>query len=123
VATQDKTLFANDFSIAATGPNLQAINKILNEDMKNIAAWAARKRLRVSWDKSQAIYFTPHNKEFKDKPEDYFEGSLIPVNTTIKILGILSRLTPKPERQKAASECYYSKQSWVQDGASRRKTD
>jgi hypothetical protein len=105
VAIQDKTSFANDFSIAATGPNLQVINKILNEDMKNIAAWAARKRLRISPDKSQAIYFTPHNKEFKDKPEVYFEGSLIPVNTPIKILGILfdtmHTFTPHAKAQKA----------------------
>jgi hypothetical protein len=112
VTIQDKTSFADDFSIAATGPNLEVINKILNEDMQNIAAWATRKRLRISPEKSQAIFFTPHNKEFKNKPEIYYEGSLIPVDTTIKILGIIfdtmHTFTPHAKAQKSKGSKHVS---------------
>jgi hypothetical protein len=73
--------------------------------MQNIATWAARKQPRISPDKCQVIYSTPHNKEFKDKPEVYYDGSLIPVHTTIKILGILidtmHTFTPHAKAQKA----------------------
>ena len=44
--------------------------------------------MKISADKSQAILFTPNSREFKLKPEIYYEGSLIPVENQIKILGL-----------------------------------
>jgi hypothetical protein len=37
--------FADDFSVAASCPNLQVLEEALNADMANIAAWAARKKM------------------------------------------------------------------------------
>jgi hypothetical protein len=86
------------------------LNEILNEDMKNISAWAAKKHLTISSSKSQTIYFTPHNKEINDEPEIYYEGSHIPVCTTIKILGLwfnsMNTYMPHEKAQKSkGSSC------------------
>jgi hypothetical protein len=59
---QLKSSFADDFSLAASGPNLQVIEDALNDDMAKISAWAARKRLSISAEKSQVTLFTPHTK-------------------------------------------------------------
>jgi hypothetical protein len=70
VPSQVLTSFADDFSVAASRPNLQVIEEALNADMVNIAAWAARKKLSISADKSEVTLFTPHTKEFNDKPRE-----------------------------------------------------
>jgi hypothetical protein len=45
-----KTSFGDDFTIAKTDPNLQVIGQALNEDLKHVSKWAARKRLKISAD-------------------------------------------------------------------------
>jgi hypothetical protein len=80
--------FADDFSVAASCPNIQVLEEALNADMVNIAARAARKKMSISSDKSKVTFFTPYTKEFNVKPQIYYQGSLIPVTNIIKILGL-----------------------------------
>jgi hypothetical protein len=56
--------------------------------LKLNSKWAGRKLLKISSAKSQITLFTPDTKEFRDKPQVYYDGSMIPVENTIKILGI-----------------------------------
>jgi hypothetical protein len=69
-------------------PAPSQVLEALNADMVNIAAWAARKKMSISAEKSQVTFFTPHTKEFNIKPKIYYQGSLVPVTNTIKILGL-----------------------------------
>jgi hypothetical protein len=84
---QLKSSFADDFSVAAYGPNLQVIEAALNDDMAKISAWAAHKHLSISTEKSQVTLFTPHTKEFHDQPKIFYQGTLVSVANTIKIIG------------------------------------
>jgi retron-type reverse transcriptase len=68
-AQELKELFADDFTVAASGPNLPIINAKLNKDMAQISKWAARKKLKISSGKSQVLFFTPNTREQRDKPD------------------------------------------------------
>ena len=83
-----KTSFADDFTISKTDTNLQTIEKALNEDLQRVSKWASKKKLKISAEKSQVILFTPNNREMKVKPQIIYEGSLIPVENKIRILGL-----------------------------------
>jgi hypothetical protein len=52
-----------------------------------IIAWAATKKLSISAAKSQVTLFTPWNKQFSYHPKVYFDGVLIPLKKTPKLLG------------------------------------
>lgn len=88
VVSELKKSFADDFTIAASDPDLKSIKIKLNADMKSIAKWADRKHLKISSGKSQVILFTPNSREHKGQPKIFYKGELIPVVNSMKILGI-----------------------------------
>ena len=67
---------------------MRTIEKALNEDLQRVSKWASKKKLKISAEKSQVILFTPNNREMKVKPQIIYEGSLIPVENKIRILGL-----------------------------------
>jgi hypothetical protein len=79
--------FADNFMIAATDVEMAKIETSLNQDLKRISRWARRKQLKISATKSQVTHFTPWNGE-KENPQIFFEEVQIPVEGTMKILGI-----------------------------------
>jgi hypothetical protein len=83
-----KESFADDFTVAASGPDLQSITPKLNWDMARISKWAASKKLKISSGKSQVIFLTPNTREHRENPQVYYEGKLIPVVNIMKILGV-----------------------------------
>ena len=84
-----KTSFADDFTIAASSTNLQAIEDNLNSDLTNISLWAHCKHLRISPEKSQVTLFTSDTHQSKYQPQVYYEGALIPLEKNPKILGVI----------------------------------
>jgi hypothetical protein len=83
-----KVLFADDITLAVTGPDLQVIEKTLNKDLAQVAKWAKKKKLSISASKLQITLFTPNNRELNVKPQIFFQGSQIPVENLMKILGL-----------------------------------
>jgi hypothetical protein len=72
-----KVMFADDLSAAASALDVQSIEVTLNHDMRIIAAWAKRKGLKISPEKSQVTFFTPDRRESFVHPQIFFEGELI----------------------------------------------
>jgi hypothetical protein len=97
--------FADDFNIAVTSPSLKDIETALNEDLVKIFRWAKRKRLKISAEKSQVIYFTLWNRE-KETPKIFYKGVQIPLTKTMKSLGILfdSAHTMTPNRKASSTK-------------------
>jgi hypothetical protein len=122
-----KTSFADDFTAAASDPDRKVIEDALNADMKLISKWTGRKLLKISSAKSQITLFSPNTKEFKDKPQVAYDDSLIPVENTIKILGITldtkHTFTPmcQSPNPKVAAASTSSRWSQAQFGASIRR--
>jgi hypothetical protein len=52
-----------------------------------VSQWAARKKLKISAEKSQVVLFTPNNREMKVEPKIFYEGVLIPVTNQMIYLG------------------------------------
>jgi hypothetical protein len=53
-----------------------------------VAKWDRKKRLTISANKSEVTLFTPNNRELNVKSQIRFQGSLIPVENLINILGL-----------------------------------
>jgi hypothetical protein len=87
-APEELVSFADDFLVAASDPSLTVIEISLNKYMTRISKWAMRKRLKISSTKSQATMFTPNSREHHDKPQIVYNSEVIPVDYTIKILGL-----------------------------------
>jgi hypothetical protein len=91
-----KESFTDDFTVAASAPDLQYINKKLNKDMARFAKWADRKCFKISSGKLQVILFTYNLRQHKDKPVIYYKGEPILVVTHMKKLGVnLDRSKPR----------------------------
>ena len=84
-----RVLFTDDLTVAASALDLQSIEADLNKDMKIIAAWAKKKLLKISAEKSQLTLFTSNTREAEVHPQVFFEGSLIPLVKHPKILGVV----------------------------------
>ena len=82
-------MFADDLSAAASALDLHSIENVLNKDMVTIAAWAKRKSLTISSEKSQVTFFSPDRKESYVHPQIFYEGSLIKLERNPKILGLI----------------------------------
>jgi hypothetical protein len=105
-APEELVSFADDFSVAASDPSLNVIEISLNKYMTRISKWAERKRLKISSTKSQATLFTPNSREHHDKPQIVYNGEVIPVDYTIKILGLTldTQHTLSPQLKSAKSK-------------------
>lgn len=49
----------------------------LNVDVATIAAWACKKKITISHEKSQVTYFTSIREENDVHPQVFYEGALI----------------------------------------------
>jgi hypothetical protein len=65
-------MFADDLSPAASALELSKIEATLNADMKTISAWAKRKHLRISPEKSQVTFFTANRRESYVHPQVFY---------------------------------------------------
>ena len=86
------TSYADDVTIAESLPdktlNASQLSDRLSESFEPIVEWAANNRLRVTPDKSSITLFTPWNKQFQAHPQVQLDGSILPLDTTPKILGV-----------------------------------
>jgi hypothetical protein len=73
-------LYADDLLAAATGLDLNVIKANFNLNMAAISAWARRKKLTISREKSQVTLFTSNTKEV------FFEGTLA---KRVRYLGVI----------------------------------
>ena len=80
--------YADDFSIAESGVDLAEIEVKLNDDLRAISAWARRKRLSLSPDKSTVTLFTTDSHQYQYHPQVFLDGALIPLEKNPKILGL-----------------------------------
>jgi hypothetical protein len=83
-----KVMFADDLSAVASVLVFQSIKVTLNHDMHVIAAWAKRKGLKISPEKSQVTFFMPDRRESFVHPQIFFEGELIKLERNPRVLGL-----------------------------------
>ena len=80
--------YADDLSEWAAGFTIQQINEILQEALDAIEAWARRWRLKISPTKSQGMVFTRNRDLMKSKLKLTLDGSKIPQEKSVKLLGV-----------------------------------
>jgi hypothetical protein len=82
-----RVMFADDLSLTAMALDLSTIEANLNSNLAIIAAWARRKGLSISHEKSQVTFFSPNRKKSNVHPQIYYEGSLIRLERNPRNLG------------------------------------
>ena len=80
--------YADDLSEWVAGFTLQQINAVLQEALDAIEAWAKRWRLKISPPKSQGMIFTRNRDLMKGRLEVTLEGTKIPQEKSVKLLGV-----------------------------------
>jgi hypothetical protein len=80
--------YADDFTIFATGPNVPALEREVNEYLVTLAAHLLALKLELSSTKSTATLFTPDTNQYRHIPSIVINGSRIPLDKTPKILGV-----------------------------------
>jgi hypothetical protein len=80
--------YADDFSALESDADLEALSRKLQDALTPITEWAARKGLTIAPTKSQVTLFTPHNKQFGDRPAVSNNGVDVPLCLCPKILGV-----------------------------------
>jgi hypothetical protein len=79
--------FAYFFGVR-TSPDISVITAALNEDLAPIAKWADDKKILIAPNKSGVILFTRDQHQFNTHPLVVLDGKLIPLNQTLRMLGI-----------------------------------
>ena len=64
------------------------IESRLNEDLRQIASWASRKRLPLAPEKSTVTLFSADTHQYKYHPQVFLNDTLIPLERNPKILGV-----------------------------------
>ena len=86
------TSYADDVTIAETLPdktlNAAQLSERLTESFPPIVEWAERNHLRITPEKSCVTLFTPWNRQFQTHPQVQLGNSVLPLDTTPKILGV-----------------------------------
>ena len=80
--------YADDYTLIASGVDIDEVEVRLNDDLALIADWARRKRLTLAPDKSTVTLFTADSHQYNYHPRIYLNGSLIPLERNPKILGV-----------------------------------
>jgi hypothetical protein len=76
--------FADDFGVGESFPVLPTRTAALNNDMVQVAKWAADKNVMIAPEKSGIILFTPDPAQFRLHPLVYFNGILIPLKMVLR---------------------------------------
>ena len=82
------TSFADDFTVAESGPDIDEIERKLNDDLVAISNWASRKRMILSPEKSSVTLFTTDTHQYSYHPQVFLDGKLLPLVKYPKILGL-----------------------------------
>ena len=80
--------YADDFNLLASGVDLGEIDGKLNRALRDVAAWAKRKDLSISAEKSSVTFFTTDPHQHHHHPQVYYGDSLLPLEKNPKLLGV-----------------------------------
>ena len=84
----ERTSFADDITVFASGVNKDDLTSQLTEDLKLVQQWAADVKLDISPSKSSITLFTPSTHEFHHHPQVTMDGVVVPLQKNPKILGV-----------------------------------
>ena len=80
--------YADDFNELASDADLDVIDRRLNGALRRVSAWAKRKNLSISAEKSCVTFFTTDPHQHHHHPQVFYLGALLPLNKNPKILGV-----------------------------------
>ena len=82
------TDYADDFTVAESGPDITELENRVNDDLRQISDWARRKKFDLSSEKSTVTLFTSDPHQVNYHPQVFLDGFLIPLAKNTKILGM-----------------------------------
>ena len=80
--------YADDISIYATGNNIDALTKAINDFVPEVIEFLNDRELKVSPEKSTVTLFTPDTKEAKIHPDVQINNTKVPLEHFPKLLGV-----------------------------------
>jgi hypothetical protein len=101
----DVISYADDVTVAASGPKIDPLVSKLNEYLPRLKDFFSERKLMISAAKSTITLITPDPREVNIHPQVHINGEVLPLERTPKILGVTfdTMLTFGPHCHSAAS--------------------
>jgi hypothetical protein len=81
--------FADDIYAGRSSPDLSILAAKLNEDMRQVKAWADSMNLTIAPEKSSITLFTPDPHQASHHPQVFYKSQVIPLDRNPKWLGLI----------------------------------
>ena len=83
-----KSQFADDTALWAAGKNVQFAAKLLQKDLRKLAKWCAKWRIKLNPEKTKVIIFSRSYLAGKPEPTLKLYGERLKIYPQVKFLGI-----------------------------------
>ena len=102
-----KSLFADDTALGAVSKNVQFAAKHLHKDLRKLAKWCAKWRMKLNPEKTKVIIFSRSPLARKSEPVLKLYGNRLKIYPKVKFLGITfdSKLTFRKHFEEILGHC------------------
>jgi hypothetical protein len=82
------TSYADDFTIAISGPKVPPLERAATEHLTDVAAWSTEKQLTIAPTKSHTTLFTSQTQQSHHIPDVHYGATQVELKRRHKILGV-----------------------------------
>ena len=102
-----KSQFADDIALWAASENVQFAAKLLSKDLRKLAKWCAKWRIKLNPEKTKVIIFSRSPLARKSEPVLKLYGERLKIYPQVKFLGISfdSKLTSQKHFEEILGRC------------------